>query len=302
MQSLYAMHQNNSSDLIKEEKFLLQSIENVNILYLTVLSALIEIKNYEEEFIEKSKRKHLATLEELNPNTKFINNAILLLLSESNAISMALADYKINNWKLNDDCIIVLVNEIKKSEIYQNYMNDKEHTFEKDKEFIIELFAQVIAPNERFYNYLEEHKLTWTDDIALINTQVLKQLRDIDTNDKEFQLMKLYKNNDDKEFVRQIFRKTLLKDNELSKEYADKALNWDKERISDIDNIILKMAVCEFLHFPSIPFNATINEYLEITKEYSTPRSCIFINGILNVLSKTYQENNTKLKMGRGLL
>ncbi len=302
MQSIYAMHQSNSDAIEKEEKFLFNSIENIQNLYLTILSALVEIQKHEIDFIEKSKKKHLATKEELNPNTKFIDNAVLHILSESNSLSMALEDKKINNWRLNDDYIILLLNDIKASDIYKNYMSSKSSSFEKDKDFLVELFTEVIAPNEKLYEYLEDYKLTWIDDIPLVNTSIQKQLKNLKSPSDEYKVSKLYKDEDDKDFVKQLFRKTILNESIFEKEYIDKTPNWDKDRIAEIDTIILKMAICEFLKFPSIPFKVTINEYLEIAKEYSTPKSSIFINGILDSLVKKYQEENRPLKAGRGLL
>lgn len=302
MQSIYSMHRSGSDAIEKEEKFLFNSIENISNLYLTILSALAEIRKHEIDFIEKSKKKHLATKEELNPNTKFIDNKVLNILSESNSLSMALEDKKINNWKLNDDYIILLLNDIKASEVYQKYMSSTKSSFEDDKYFIVDLFTEVIAPNDKLYEYLEDYKLTWVDDIPLVNTSIQKQLKNLKSESDEFKVSKLYKDEDDKEFAKQIFRKTILNESIFEKEYIDKTPNWDKDRIAEIDTIILKMAICEFLKFPSIPFKVTINEYLEIAKEYSTPKSSIFINGILDNLVKKYQEENRNLKSGRGLM
>jgi N utilization substance protein B len=302
MQSIYAIHQSNSDAIDKEEKFLYLSIENIQNLYLTVLSALIEIREYESDYIEKTKKKFLKTKEEMNPNMKFVNNAVFNILSESSSISEALADKKINNWKLNDDYIIILTNAVKASDIYKKYMAEPSQTFEDDKQFILDIFSEIIAPNDKFYEYLEDYKLTWVDDIPTVNTNILKQISRLKSETDTFKVSKLYKDEDDKEFVKQLFRKTILNENELEKEYADKTPNWDKDRIAEIDTIILKMAICEFLKFPSIPFKVTINEYLEIAKEYSTPKSSIFINGILDSLSKKYISENRNLKSGRGLM
>ena len=302
MQSIYSMHQSNSDAIEKEEKFLLNSIENINNLYLTILSALVEIQKHEIDFIEKSKKKHLVTKEELNPNTKFIDNRALNILVESNSLSMALEDKKINNWKLNDDYVILLLNDVKSSEIYKNYMASPNNSFEEDRGFLVELFTEVIAPNNKLYDYLEDYKLTWVDDIPSVNTNIQRQLKNIKSETDDFKVSKLYKDEDDKDFAKQIFRKTVLNEGLFEKEYIDKTPNWDTDRIAEVDTIILKMAICEFLKFPSIPFKVTINEYLEIAKEYSTPKSSIFINGILDNLSKKYQEENRPLKTGRGLL
>lgn len=303
MQSIYAMHQNGSDSIEKEEKFLLYSIENIQDLYLTLLAALVEIRKKEVVFLQKSAEKHLATKEEKNPNKKFVNNAILELLEENNSLSIALQDRKINTWNLNDDYITILLNAIKESDLYATYMQNNANTFEEDKEFIASIFMEVIAPNEKLYEYLEDNKLTWIDDIPLVNTEIIRQLKAI-KNGKEdsFRVSRLYKDTEDKEFVSNLFRKTILNEKELAKEFEDKTPNWDMERIAEIDTILLKMAICEFLKFPSIPTKVTINEYLEIAKEYSTPKSSIFINGILDNLVKELDQNKRLLKTGRGLM
>jgi len=183
-------------------------------------------------------------------------------------------------------------------------MRNNVNTFEEDQQFVVDIFTEIIAPNEKLYDYLEDHKLTWIDDIPLVNTAIQKQLKQIkNSSDPDiFYVSKLYKDADDKEFVRNLFRKTVLNNPELTKEFIDKTPNWDAERIAEIDAIILKMAICEFLKFPSIPVKVTINEYLEIAKEYSTPKSSIFINGILDNLVKDYQKDNRLIKTGRGLM
>ncbi|MES2543902.1 MAG: transcription antitermination factor NusB [Bacteroidota bacterium] len=303
MQSIYAMHQNGSESIEKEEKFLLFSIDNLLDLYLIMLSTLIEIRNKEAVYLDKSSKKHLATKEERNPNQKFVNNSVLQILSENNSISIALENRKINNWSLNDDYILILLDAIKQSELYENYMGNSINTFEEDRDFVINIFMEIIAPNEKLYDYLEDDKLTWVDDIPVVNTQIIKQLKQLKSvKDDSFRVPKLYKDQEDKEFVSNLFRKTVLNEAELAKEYIDKTPNWDTERIAEIDTIILKMAICEFLKFPSIPVKVTINEYLEIAKEYSTPKSSIFINGILDNLVKEFQNNKKLNKIGRGLM
>ncbi len=301
MQSIYAMHQKNSEELEKEEKFLIQSIDNIQDLYLIMLSSLTEIRKKEIIFLEASSKKHLATPEEKNPNFKFVNNAVLLQLEENNSLSIALESRKINNWSLNDDYILILLNEIKQSDLYSKYMSNRTNTFEEDKQFVLDMFTELIAPNEKLYEYLEDYKLTWIDDIPLVNTQIQKQLKQVSAKE-DFKVVKLYKDEEDREFVGHLFRKTVLNEVELAKEYIDKTPNWDADRIAEIDTIILKMAICEFLKFPSIPIKVTINEYLEIAKEYSTPKSSIFINGILDNLVKEFQSENKIKKTGRGLL
>lgn len=301
MQSIYALHQKNSDDIEKEEKFLLHSIDAIQDLYLIMLSSLIEIRKKEVIFLETSSKKHLATPEERNPNRKFVDNAVLQLLEESNSLSIALEKRKITNWTMNDTYILILLNEIKQSELYQKYMSTKKSSFQEDKDFVADMFSELIAPNEKLYDYLEDNKLTWVDDIPVVNTQIAKQLKQISEKD-EFRVIKLYKDQEDQEFVSLLFKKTVLNEVDLAKEYIDKTPNWDAERIAELDTIILKMAICEFLKFPSIPVKVTINEYLEIAKEYSTPKSSIFINGILDNLIKEFQAENKIKKTGRGLI
>ena len=301
MQTIYAMHQKGSDSLEKEEKFLLSSIENLMELYLIMLSSLIELANKENDFIEVSRKKHLATPQERNPNLKFVNNAVLNLLKNSRSIDVALDTHKINNWKANDDAILLLLNDVKQSKIYEDYMNDTVSSFEKDQQFIIELFSEVIAPNEKLYSYLEDYKLTWVDDIPVVNTQILKQLKQLNPK-SEFRVSSLFKDDEDREYAIALFRKTVLNEGEFAKEYIDKTPNWDVDRIAEMDTILLKMAICELLKFPSVPVKVTINEFLEIAKEYSTPKSSIFINGILDNLVKSYQATGRMNKSGRGLM
>ena len=297
------MHQNGSDSIEKEEKFLLYSIDNILDLYLTMFSSLIEIGKREAVFIEKSGQKHITTLEERNPNKKFINNTILQILSENNSLSIALENRKINHWELNEDYIQILLDSIKNSNFYAKYMANTVNNFEEDKQFILDIFTELIVPNEKLYEFLEDNKLTWIDDIPVVNTQIIKQLKQIKSaKDEAFRIPKLFKDQEDQEFVTNLFRKTVLNEKELAKEYVDKTPNWDSERIAEIDTIVLKMAICEFVKFPSIPVKVTINEYLEIAKEYSTPKSSIFINGILDNLVKEFEIANKLNKIGRGLM
>ena len=287
----------------KEEKFLFYSIDNILDLYLTMVSSLLEICKKEQIFLHLSSQKHLATPQERKPNEKFIKNAVFQILAENNSLSIAMENRKINNWSLNDDYIIILLNAIKESKLYAKYMSNTVNTFEEDKDFIAAIFEEIIVPNEKLYEYLEDDKLTWIDDIPMVNTQILKQLKALKPLEEDnFRVPKLYKDTEDKDFVRDLFRKTVLNEKELAKTYDDKTPNWDSDRIAEVDTIILKMAICEFLKFPSIPVKVTLNEYLEIAKEYSTPKSSIFINGILDNLVKELTESKKLVKVGRGLM
>jgi N utilization substance protein B len=297
------MHQSGSEELEKEEKFLYSSLESIQNLYLIMVSVLMEIRRKEEEFLEIAAKKHLATEKDKNPNKKFIKNRVLVSLDKNNLLADNLEKFKIINWKQNDDMILLLLEETKKSKLYLDYLASKENSFEEDKQFVAKLFEEVIATNEKLFDYLEDFRLTWVDDIPLVNTMFLKQLKTLEeSNLFILGIPTLYKDAEDKDFAKDLFRKTVLNEQDLAKEYLDRTPNWDPERISEIDTIMLKMAICEFLRFPSIPIKVTINEYLEIAKEYATPKSSIFINGILDNLVKEYQKTNKLNKTGRGLM
>lgn len=303
LQTIYAMHQSGSEELEKEEKFLFSSLESIQNLYLIMVSVLMEIRRKEEEFLEIAAKKHLATEKDKNPNKKFIKNRVLVSLDKNNLLADNLEKFKIINWKQNDDMILLLLEETKKSKLYLDYLASKENSFEEDKQFVAKLFEEVIATNDKLFDYLEDFRLTWVDDIPLVNTMFLKQLKTLEeSNLFILGIPTLYKDAEDKDFAKDLFRKTVLNEQDLAKEYLDRTPNWDPERISEIDTIMLKMAICEFLRFPSIPIKVTINEYLEIAKEYATPKSSIFINGILDNLVKEYQKTNKLNKTGRGLM
>ncbi|GHA50825.1 N utilization substance protein B [Salinimicrobium marinum] len=302
MQSLYAYSQSKNDSMISEEKFLLKSMNEMYDLYLLLLDLMVEIKHQSEGYLEKSQQKHLPTQEEMDPNRKFVENEVLVKLENHSSLQNALEARKLNNWKNDDEYVSILVNEIRESDAYETYMSTRTSDFKADKDFILFIFREIIAPNEKLYDYLEDKKITWLDDLPLVNTAIVKMLQKLKAGGNEQALTKLFKNDDDKEYAIQLFRKTLLNDESLAAEMEGKTPNWDKERIADLDTILIKMAICEFLKFPSIPVKVTINEYLEIAKEYSTPKSSIFINGVLDKLSKEYKENGKLNKMGRGLM
>ena len=285
MQSVYALLQSNSDDIAKEEKYLLFSINKIFDLYVLQLLLLVEIKNMSLEHIEINKKKHLATLEDKDPNMKFIQNPVINAIAKSKEI-IAYADRKkLTNWKENREYVSILWKQLKKSALFKNYLSTKETTFKEDKNFVLRLFEEIIAPNDKLYDYYDELNLGWLDDLPLINTLVLKSIKQLKPNTyfslKEFEVVK-----DDKAFLIDLFRKTILHHTEYNDEINDKTPNWDMDRIAGIDLILIKMAITEFLYFPSIPTKVSINEYIEIAKDYSTIKSSYFINGVLDALGK----------------
>ncbi len=304
MQVLYAFRGSESDDFSKDQKFLMYSIDNMYNLYLLMMSLLIEVHKKAENYLEKSQKKHLATNEEKNPNRKFINNELMLLLRGDKQLEKEFESYKIKNWELDGEYVEVIFKAIVTSDLYLEYMQTKTSDFKKDKEFVISIFKEVVAPNEKLYDYIEDKNLTWLDDLPTVNTFILKRFKKAkpSSGSESHFTTPLYKDIEDKEYALNLFKKTLLNQSVLANEISKKTKNWDSERIANIDHVLLKMAICELKSFPSIPTKVTINEYLEISKEYSTPKSSIFINGILDKLVKEYQEKGKLNKVGRGLM
>lgn len=302
LQSIYAFKQGEQQDIEKQEKFLLFSITQMHELYVLLLQSMVALRAHAEAHLIKSKQKHLATETEKNPSKNLIDNQLLKLLSEHDELRHILKNKKLDYWKEDDEYIAILFNELISKDFYSEYLLVHNPTFQQDKDFVIRLYKEVIAPNDKLYEYLEDKRLTWLDDYPIVNTVLVKVLAKVNENNIASTLIPdLYKNEEDKEFAQQLLRKVLLNDEILSAEIDGKTPNWDKERIADLDFIILKMGIAEFLYFPSIPVRASINEYLEISKEYSTPKSSLFINGILDKIVKEFTENGKLNKIGRGL-
>tara|TARA_R100001369_G_scaffold92873_1_gene140732 strand:- start:11951 stop:12898 length:948 start_codon:yes stop_codon:yes gene_type:complete len=304
MQCIYALTQSKDDSLEKQEKFLKVSIENMYTLYLLMLSLFIELHERAENQISLSSKKYLKNNTDSYPNKeKFLRNKLLLQIAENKTLKDELSKRKLNNWYLNEEYIRIIYNEVMESDIYAKYMSNPESTYEEDKKLIIDLFRDIIAPNEKIYDYFEDDKLTWVDDIPIVNTFLLKQFKKVkESTVPSYFLPPLFKDEDDMVYANRLLTKTLLNNSKLEQEIEGKTPNWDKDRIADIDAILLKMAICELLNFPSIPERVTINEFLEIAKEYSTPKSSIFINGILDKLVREYKDDGKLKKVGRGLL
>ncbi len=302
LQSLYAFYRSDEQDLDKQEKFLHFSIAQMQDLQALMLQLIVALRDHADKFLQKSQKKHLATQVEKNPSRAFIDNKVIEMIAENSNLSEFLKNKKLNYWNLDDEYVTIIFNELKQQDWYNNYLQKENTSFVDDKEMVIKLYKEVIAPNDKLYEYLEDKRLTWLDDFPLVNTSIVKMLSKL-TEKRSATIFnpQVYKDEEDKEYSLQLLRKVILNNNQLSKEVDGKTPNWDTERIADIDLIILKMGIAEFLYFPSIPIRVTINEYLEISKEYSTPKSSFFINGILDKLVKEFSDAGKLNKIGRGL-
>jgi N utilization substance protein B len=301
MQSVYALLQSKSDNLKKEEDFLYLSIEKMQDLYVLMLRLLVEVKNLEKKHIEISEKKYLATSQDLNPNFKFINNEVFKIFEESVSLNTYLEEEKLNYWSLDNEYVHEILKLIKQSDSYAAYMKSDKSSFEEDREFVLALFKNVVAPNEKLAEYFEDKTISWVDDIPFVNTWIVKSLNQLKPK-QTFRLGNLYKDDDDKKFVVDLFRKVILNHKEFEKEIENKTPNWDTDRIAEIDMILIKMAISEFLKFPSIPTNVTINEYIEIAKDYSSEKSSFFINGVIDKILKDFTASKRLNKIGRGLL
>ena len=301
MQSIYAVLQARSDDLKKQEKFLLFNIHKSKDLYVLQLLFLLAVRDLALEHIEIKKKKYLATDEDRNPNLKFVENELLQKIESSEALREYAKSKKLELWKENREYVRIVLDQMIEDETYVNYMGSGTQSFEEDRNFIIYLFREIVAPNEKLFDFYESINLGWVDDYPLVNTMILKTFKQIKSK-QTLDLKELDVKEDDEEFLLDLFKKTVLHQDEFTDEIDAKTPNWDTERIADLDMILIKMALTEFIYFPSIPTKVTINEYIEIAKDYSTTKSSYFINGVLDKLLKEYNNSGKLKKIGRGLL
>jgi N utilization substance protein B len=301
MQSVYALLQSESQDLKSEEKFLKNNIDKLQDLYVLMLNLLVEVKLDAARILQITKNKHLATSDDLNPSEKFIKNRIFLKIESSPSYQKYIEDHKLKLWENNDEYVRLIRKAIEESDIYKTYLKSETNSLKEDTELVEALFSEVIVTNDKLYDFLEDSHIGWVDDMPFVNTLILKTIHQI-AKTKVFDIDPLYKDNDDKAFVTDLFSKVALNHHKFDEDIDTVTPNWDSERIAELDLIIIKMALTEFIQFPSIPTKVSINEYLEIAKDYSTEKSSTFINGVLDKLLKQYQSQNKIEKIGRGLL
>jgi len=308
LQSLYAYFQTSDGQVNLIEKGLLSSIESIYDLYIYLLSAILETRDFAENRLEDARQKFLPTPEELNPNTRFIENAFLKQLASNRDLQKHIGRLKIS-WADYQETFRKIYNNFRNSEMYASYMNAPSSSYRGDKDIVLAMFSEFMFNNEVFTSIFEEKNIHWADDIDTAATLVAKTFRKWTFTMDDYQTLPPLMINPDeegedliKDFVLKLFRKTILNSKESGKRIAERAQNWELERIAVLDVIILKMALCEFMEFPTIPVKVTINEYIEISKEYSTPRSRQFVNGMLDKLVSDLREIGAIKKTGRGLL
>lgn len=303
LQALYAYFQSNDENYRHTENELMQSVERIYDLYISYILTFPELKGLAEHRMDESKKKMRPTEEDLNPNLKFVDNKLIALIEESKELRRISEERKVN-WVGDEhqEMLRKILLTIRESEVYIQHMNDEARDFESDKMFVLDLFKAEIANSEIFYNYLEEKSIHWMDDIDLTCSMVLKTLKQAVEGEK-LEILPLYKPNDDEqEFIRELLRKTISLNSENEKLIDDLTQNWELDRIAKMDIILMKMAITELQIFNNIPTKVTLNEYIEISKFYSTPKSNGFINGILDKAIDRLTADKKIKKIGRGLV
>ncbi|MES2591833.1 MAG: transcription antitermination factor NusB [Bacteroidota bacterium] len=303
MQALYAFFQSDNKDLPRGERDLFNGIDKIYDLYIYQLAFLVELQHVATVLSEEAKNKRLPTSNDLNPNLKFIENKFIVQLSENIHLKREINNRKIS-WNNEFELVKKIFNNIKASDEYGKYMNVSDDSYKTDRDFILEMFREHVADFELINHIYEEKNLHWGDDIYLVNPMVVKTIESFkETTTPDFALIPLYKDREeDEQFVKDLFRQTVMQEEETKKLIGDKTKNWEVERIAMMDVLLMQMAITEILFFSNIPVKVSLNEFIEISKIYSTPKSKLFINGILDKLLSDFKAENKLNKIGRGLM
>ena len=301
MQSAYALLLSKNDKLDTQERYLNQSIERLHELYILHLQLLITLLEKAGFLNLASKDKFLQSNSPLDNSPNFANNRVLYQIKKG----VLLKDYPLDknkpNWKNQKELIDIVWRKIQKNNKFIEYMSLDQTDYQIDKRIVLSIYKNIIAPNEKLAEFYEDEVISWTDDIPFVNTWIVNNLNKLNKS-TPFTPDKLYKDLEDKIFALELFRKTILNFSKYEKDIDAKTPNWDTDRITKIDKLLIVMGITEFFHFPSIPTKVSINEYIEIAKDYATPKSSFFINGVLDKLLVDYTNDKKIHKSGRGLL
>lgn len=303
MQALYAFLHAEDRSVAKHEQEMFSGLDKTYDLYLHLLLLLIDIRECARNLIVIRKAKRLPTAEDITPNTKFVDNKIFSTISINRQLAAESEKRKIS-WEKDKEIASKIYSKIIETDIYKAYMNEPSRSFKADKKFISDMYIDVVTQDELLQFYFEEKNIHWADDIDFVNTLVLKTIDYIpESATDNMPLALLYKDEkEDKKFAKDLFRKVGEHSEEEEKWIQSKTENWELERIAFMDVLLMKMAITEFLYFPTIPVKVTLNEYIELAKQYSTPKSSVFVNGILDKLLADFKKEGKLQKQGRGLV
>jgi len=302
LQSLYAYYTTGREDMRRSEKELHFNIEKAYELYHYLFLLLIDVILYAESRIELARNKRIPTHEDLNPNTRFIDNRLADQLRNNDHLLRFVEQHKLN-WVNHPELIKEVYTRLIESEEYEAYMNAEEHGYAEDKRLVTFIYSHIVFSSERLDSIMEEQSIYWNDDLEFITSMIIKTFKKFKEDDKpDKPLMELYKNKEDSDYVVKLYRQTILHREEYVEYVKQNTRNWDLERIAFMDILIMQIAIAELVAFPSIPTKVTLNEYLEISKFYSTSKSSIFINGVLDKVVMQLKEEKKIIKKGRGLI
>lgn len=307
LQAVYAYSQSGNTNLDQGEKQLLLSINKLYELFIWQLSFLIELTRFAENRIEENKHKHFPTPEDLNPNMRFVNNRLLALINENKDFQRYENLYK-TNWGDEKELIRKNYNLMRETSDYQKYMSSRDDSFDNDRRFLMQLIEKNFAEFELLQFFYEEKSIFFVDDYHLVSYLLIKFFKEMKENfDASTLLPRLLKTENDEInidllFVKTLFRQVILNDAEFTKLISDATPNWDEDRIAIMDLIIIKIALAELIYFPTIPIKVTLNEYIDLSKFFSTPKSKLFVNGVLDKLIHQLKESGQIKKTGRGLV
>ena len=300
VKALFAHLKSGADNMMASEKTLMASVDKAYDLYFQMLILPVELAEYARRRQELGKQKKLPTFEDLNPNTKFVDNAVIRLTAISDSVNDVVAARKLG-WSQQPDLIRTLYGQLIESPYYKEYMQREERSFSDDKHLLEEFFQQMQSC-EALDEALQEMSLMWSDDLAYIVMMILRTLSNLRSSHTELKVARKFKSDEDPEFVRTLFEKSLV-NYDANLAYIERFTeNWDVERTIFMDNLIIGTAMTELTSFPSIPVKVTLDEFIEISKYYSTPGSSVFINGVLDKIVASLTEEGRIRKSGLGLL
>tara|TARA_B110000046_G_scaffold53683_1_gene60112 strand:+ start:801 stop:1712 length:912 start_codon:yes stop_codon:yes gene_type:complete len=303
MQSVYSFSLGQNNNLEKEVLFFKESVGQTFNLYLLLLGLFKSLHAYAEEQLETIQKNKIQNEAQCKILQNFTQNRVLIFFKEHKVLSKQLDNKKLVKWDLEFKFLKDLFIEVSNSQVFKDYHEIENPSEEDDLNFTTKLFKNHIATSNYLYDFVEDNCLTWTDDLPMVNTFLLKMLKHIDlSSPQSLTFPRSIENQEDTDFGIKLLEKVISNDSNLQEELLGKTPNWDAERIAQLDNVILKVAIAELLYFPMIPSKVTLNEYLEIAKDYSTPKSNNFVNGVLDKLVREFDQENRLNKTGRGLL
>lgn len=302
LQALYSYYQSEVKDFKPFEKALLGTVESVQELYIWLLSLLVEIADQSLLDAEERANKHLPTPEDLAVNIKLQENRFIVSLKQNPEYLAAIKKYKIA-WDFDPEVSKSAFDALKNTEDYANYLHLDSHSIQSDKDIIKHIFKKIILKSPGIVQVFEEKFINWQVDKEVLQALIAKTFKNFSSeNPADNQLASICPNwDEDRPFIINLFLKTILFEEEYQKMIAEKTKNWETDRIAMIDILLMRMAIAEILHFSTIPVKVTINEYIEISKEFSTPKSNSFINGILDKILFDLQQEGKVRKQDRGL-